>query len=332
MNLRAQKRIRSVLKFCIFGLMLELLLSDVGFSKSNILTVACVNFRTSWGDKAKNLEKMKGYITAAAKRGADLIVFPELALTGYDVEEKVLMHRENAETVPGPSTSEIAVLTHKFNVYVIFGLPEKDTVHPDTFYNSAAVIGPDGIIGSYAKIVPTGLEIKWCKKGKKPFCFDTPWGLIGVGICYDTYMFPELPRFYAALGARLYIHITALDSFPGWKEYYYNQLQARAIENMMFVASSNLAGRESSSNFLGNSLILGPGGNHHDIRYYARALGENNEDIVLATIDLAEADRVREDYPLFIRHPSSREPDWNLRLFREMLETIDEKTNLGKSD
>ena len=107
--------------------MLELFLSNLAFSKSNILTVACINFRTFWGDKAKNLEKIKGYITAAAKRGADLIVFPELALTGYDVEEKVMMHRENAETVPGPSTSEIAVLTRKFNVYVIFGLPEKDT-------------------------------------------------------------------------------------------------------------------------------------------------------------------------------------------------------------
>jgi predicted amidohydrolase len=92
--------------------MLELFLSNLVFSKSNILTVACINFRTSWGDKAKNLEKIEGYITAAAKRGADLIVFPELALTGYDVEEKVMMHRENAETVPGPSTTEIAVLTH----------------------------------------------------------------------------------------------------------------------------------------------------------------------------------------------------------------------------
>ena len=157
---------------------------------------------------------------------------------------------------------------------------KKTRLSPDTFYNSAAVVGPDGVIGSYAKIVPTGLEVKWCKRGKKPFSFDTPWGLIGVGICYDTYMFPELPRYYAALGARLYVHITALDSFQGWKEYYYNQLQARAIENMMFVASSNLAGRELSSNFQGNSLILGPGRSNHDIRYFARPMDENNEDIV----------------------------------------------------
>lgn len=238
------------------------------------------------------------------------------------------MHRENAETIPGPSTNSLADLTRDLGVYVILGMSEKSSEDPDVFYNSAAVIGPEGVIGSYAKLMPFGDEMRWCSKGERPFVFDTPWGLVGVGICYDSYMFPELPRYYAALGARLYVHITALGAFKGWKPYYINQMQARAIENMMFVASANIVGKDRMEVFPGTSFILGPGEEAHEVKFYAGPSSETEEGVILATIDLAAADRMRRNYPLFRENPVSGTPDWRLALYREMLRAIAEKTDL----
>ncbi len=318
------------MSFVLFVFIWSFPVSGKGALTSDVVTIACVNFNTDWGNKEQNLERIKGYVRAAARRGADIILFPELALTGYENGPGAKMHRENAETIPGPSTNAIAELTRKFGVYVIVGMPEKSNEDPDVFYNSAAVIGPEGVIGSYAKLMPFGNEMRWCKKGEKPFAFDTPWGLVGVGICYDTYMFPELPRYYAALGARLYAHITALGSFKGWKPYYINQMQARAIENMMFVASSNIVGKDRMSDFPGTSFVLGPGEEAHEVKFYAGPASETKEEVILATIDLAAADRMRNNYPLFRENPVSGTPDWRLELYKEMLQAIGDKTDLDK--
>lgn len=311
-----------------FTLFLMCPFSESSAANSDVVTIACVNFKTDWGNKEQNLMRIKDYVTTAAKRGADIILFPELALTGYDNGPELKMHKEKAEMIPGPSTNDLAELTCKLGVYVIVGMPEISKDNPDVFYNSAAVIGPEGVIGSYTKLMPFGNEMRWCKKGKKPFAFDTPWGLVGVGICYDTYMFPELPRYYAALGARLYLHITALGSFKGWKPYYINQMQARAIENMMFVASSNLVGKDRTEDYPGTSFVLGPGEEAHEVKFYAGPASETKEEIILATVDLAAADRMRQDYPLFGENPVSGKPDWRLELYKEMLQSIEEETKL----
>lgn len=296
------------------------------------LTIACVNFNAVWGDKAANLAQMRSYITKAAQNRVDILVFPELALTGYMNGPKNEMHRRNAETIPGPSTRKIAALTRELGMYVIFGMPERSSSEQDIFYNSAAVIGPAGVIGSYAKLMPTRTELMWCAKGEKPFAFESPWGLIGVGICYDSYMFPELPRYYAALGARLYLHITALAEFPGWREYYLNQMQARAIENMMFIASANLVGPERSVSFTGTSFIAGPGAIAHQIKYFAGPADNRREYILTAALDLSAADRMRKRFPLFTPNPVSRTPDWRLDLYLQMLQKIKELTRLPSKD
>ena len=94
-----------------------------------VVSIACVTFSTAWGDKGANLQKIKKFTEQAADQGNDIIVFPELALTGYecsgDFDHGCKMHRELAETIPGPSTEEIADVAKKRAVYVIFGMPEK---------------------------------------------------------------------------------------------------------------------------------------------------------------------------------------------------------------
>jgi len=302
--------------------------SGMSAEDADVVTIACVNFNTDWGNKEDNLKRIIKYVRAAAKRGANIILFPELALTGYENGPGAKMHRENAETIPGPSTNVLAEWTRELGVYIILGMPEKSSEDPDVYFNSAAVIGPEGVIGAYAKLMPFGNEMRWCTKGERPFTFDTPWGPVGVGICYDTYMFPELPRYYAASGARLYVHITALGAFKGWKSYYINQLQARAIENMMFVASSNLVGKDKTEVYPGTSFVIGPGEVAHEVKFYAGPSSETKEEVILAKVDLAAADRMRQSYPLFKENPVSKTPDWRLELYQKMLQSIADKTDL----
>ncbi len=330
MNRKKGKKVRGLLSVlvCVMALVWTGPFSEASEEKSNEVTIACVNFDTDWGNKERNLERIKEFISVAAGKGANIILFPELALTGYANGPGAKMHKENAETIPGPSTNALAELTRKLGVYVIVGMPEKSRKNPELFFNSAAIIGPEGVIGSYAKLMPFGNEMRWCEKGTEPFAFDTQWGLVGVGICYDSYMFPELPRYYAALGSRLYIHITALGAFKGWKSYYINQMQARAIENMMFVASSNLVGKDRSADYPGTSFVLGPGEEAHEVKFYGGPSSETKEEVILATVDLAAADRMRQNYPLFRENPVSGQPDWRLELYEKMLQTISEKTNL----
>lgn len=122
----------------------------------DVIKVSTVAFNAKWGDKEKNLNRMKGYIEAAASEGANLIVFPEMALTGYDDEEDKAkpdkMQSKLAEVVPGPSSEAIAELTKKLGVYVAFGMPERDEKDSSIIYNAACVCGPEGVIGAYRKI------------------------------------------------------------------------------------------------------------------------------------------------------------------------------------
>ena len=90
------------------------------------VTLGCVNYGSIWNDKAASLAKVKKLITEAADQGINILAFPELSLSGYEANEDNTMHREFAETIPGPVTEEIAELTKKLDIYVVLGMPERD--------------------------------------------------------------------------------------------------------------------------------------------------------------------------------------------------------------
>ena len=120
----------------------------------DIMNVAVVTFEPRWGDKERNLNRIVGYIECAAARGANLVVLPETALTGYDVvaapEGEACMHHRLAEPIPGPSTEAVAEVTHRLGVYAVFGLAER--AEDGTVYNAAVACGPDGVLGRYRKM------------------------------------------------------------------------------------------------------------------------------------------------------------------------------------
>ena len=235
----------------------------------NILTVACVNFNTAWGDKATNLKKMKASIEEAVALGSNLIIFPELALSGYECGDECsrdkkpcALHKELAEPIPGPSTNEISELSKKYGAYIVFGMPEQDKTDEEARYIAAPLIGPEGIIGVYRKLhlgsAPLMTENICFKPGNELPVFETKYGPIGILICYDFWRHPELSRILTLKGARLIVNITASTSGPGKEQFMTVISMARATENFVYVASANLVGKDKTKSFYGRSTITGP--------------------------------------------------------------------------
>jgi predicted amidohydrolase len=273
--------------------------------EKDIITVAVVNFKVTAGDKENNLKRIVGYAEAAAKRGADLVLFPELCVMGYDYYYlKYAEYNEklaSAETIEGEVCNSISKIAEKHGIYVVLGMAEKLTSDANEMYNSAVAIGPNGVIGSYQKIHPFELENLSFAKGEKPFMFETPWGPISIGICYDTYQFPELLRHYVGKGSRLYLNPTALTEEVGKEgsrqafiNYYAPTLEYGVLCNTIYIASSNLTGYDNENYFGGGSAIIGPKVStffETDVNYYAGNKDNVQEEMLIATIDLTLARR-----------------------------------------
>lgn len=269
----------------------------------NKIKLAVINMSVRSGDKKYNRDKMIAFAVEAGKNGAELILFPEMCLTGYDyfvsadhtAEEKAGL----AETVCGETAQTMSEISKKYKNYIIYGAAEK-SLEDSRLYNSAFVTGPEGIIGTYRKIHPFADENRWCGKGDAPFMFDTPWGPVGIGICYDTYQFPELMRYYVYKGARLYLNPTALAEeidLPGSRaafRSYYSLLDYGVLCNTIYIASANLTGYDMNTYFGGGSCILGPKVTpfyETEAAIYAGDKDNIRESLDMAQIDLSLATR-----------------------------------------
>ncbi|MGM9993168.1 MAG: carbon-nitrogen hydrolase family protein [Candidatus Avigastranaerophilus sp.] len=286
----------------------------------NNIKIAVVNFRPVWGDKQANLSEIKKYCKIAGDNNVNLILFPETCLTGYDndIENNYAekMHVRLAESITGESTRQISEIAKKYNMYVIFGMPEKDMKNPDTVYNSAAIIYPDGEVESYRKIHLPFDEKEWALEANEPKIIKSPWGNIGISICYDTYCFPELIRYYRAKGARLLLNVTACPDIDCTMAAAKLSLPCYAYINYIFIASSNLCGKDKRSVFKGGSSVIGPDktGKGYKI-YLGKFFGEKDADkegIFIGDIDLSLADK-NTDIPIF-------KDDWKPAFYKKLLE------------
>jgi predicted amidohydrolase len=278
-------------------------------SDKNLVTVACVNFKPAGGDKKGALERILDFTNQAGRQGANIILFPELALTSMPPDQSISRF---AETIPGPSTEKIAEIAEQLKVYVIIGMLERDPQDASRVYNAAAVIGPSGILGSYRKTHPFH-PFESYERGKQFPLFETPYGSIGVGICYDTYCFPEVCRNYAARGVRLYCNLTAVPcglQCNDEADLYMTMLKARSIENQLFIATAGLVGKETIEQmgevtFLGLSVIVGPKTEYSSCQVYAGPGDTVKEEIVMAQLDLS----VKSSSPLVSNILSHRNPE-----------------------
>jgi predicted amidohydrolase len=221
-------------------------------------------------DKVHNLSLIRETIEAASKEGGQLLVLPECTLQGFlfhpdgriDPDETSYLW-QNSETIPGPSTLQIAEWTAEFGMTVVLGLWEQ--VHyPATpiLYNSAVLIGPEGIIGVFRKVHQPTEESHHYTPGRDWPVFETPLAKIGMMICYDQ-CFPEAGRELTLRGAEVLVIPNAWPASDRASNDRYDFFgRARAAENNRWVLQSNLVGPSDKGEFvyLGKSRIIAPNG------------------------------------------------------------------------
>ncbi|MFC1951195.1 carbon-nitrogen hydrolase family protein [Chloroflexota bacterium] len=269
-------------------------------SDNKTLTIASVNWSGIWGDKEANLGKMKTKILEAANIGADMIVFPELALSGYECDEAIRqnhkpcsMHVALTETIPGPSTEDIGKLAKELGVYIIFGMPEMDIKDAEIIYNSVAVLGPEGLVGKYRKLYLPGLpmftETICFKSGSELPVLDTHYGLIGMQICADFALVPEFSRIQALKGAQIVISPSAIPAGIGRVSSIPELAARRGSDNQIYTVIANHTGKERSVSFAGHSTIAGPLPNR-SINIFANA--SDGEEVISATVNLQSLNHI----------------------------------------
>lgn len=268
-----------------------------------VVTIAGVNWKGEWGNKENNLEKMKATIRQASGLGVNMIAFPEMALTGYECGPEArneqmpcTMHTEAAETIPGPSTEEMAKLARELDMYVIFGMPEKDPKDPDVKYISTAIVGPEGVIGAYRKMhlatPPVWTEYYCFKQGNELLVFETRYGPIGIQICADFWMYPELSRLLFLKGARIIFNTVGSAVAPGKIDLMTHETTGRGQTDQCYIVSCNHVGTERTISYYGHSTIAGPGFPRF---HKTLATSEGIEEIVWATVSfetLAQSRRI----------------------------------------
>jgi predicted amidohydrolase len=228
-------------------------------------------------NKKENLQKIEEFTMKAKEQAADLVIFPELSLTGYVVHDQIY---ELAEVIPGPSTKKIEELAKKTGAHIIFGMPELSEKTKATIFNTAVFVGPNGFIGKYRKMyLPTHSvfeEKRYFRTGYQTAAFNTSVGNIGLFICYDIF-FPEVCRLTRLKGAQLLVCISAS---PAVRRSYFEILTAaRAVENTAFLAYVNLVGVEDGLQFWGGSRVVSPTG---DLMAKAKY---DEEDLVFCEVD-----------------------------------------------
>jgi predicted amidohydrolase len=231
-------------------------------------------------NKKENLKTIEELTFRAKEQAADLVIFPELCLTGYVVRDQLY---ELAEPIPGPATRKVEELAKKTGMHIIFGMPEISEKTRATMFNTAVFIGPKGLIGKYHKMyLPTHSvfeEKRYFRPGYQTAAFNTPLGNIGLCICYDLF-FPEVTRLTRLKGAQLIVSISASPSVR--RSFFEILTSARALENTAYLAYVNLVGVEDGLQFWGGSRLVGPSG---DVLAKAKY---DEEDFVICEVDFRD--------------------------------------------
>jgi len=244
------------------------------------VNVALAQISCKVGDKKHNINVMKKNVKRAKEKGANLVIFPELSLTGYLSRD---LAYELAESIPGPSIHSLEEIAKKENMHIVFGMPEQSEKAHAVLYNTAVLLGPDGLIGKYRKMhLPTHSvfeEKRYFRLGYEASVFETEIGKMGLTICYDMF-FPEISRLLRLKGSKLIICISAS---PAVRSRFFEVFTAaRALENTVFLAYVNLVGVENGLQFWGGSRTIAPDGS-----ILAKAKYDE-EDLVIGTIDYAD--------------------------------------------
>lgn len=243
-------------------------------------------------DKEGNAALAERLVGACAAERAELVVLPEGFLEGYVVNEEGMTRErfiELAEPMDGPYVARFRALARRHGVWLLACFAERGEVRsvrndaasgPEVerkeplVYNTALLIGSDGgVVGKYRKThVQSGGDWKFYAPGESLPVFETPWGKVGVMICYDR-QFPEVPRTLMRRGARLVLN-------PSWGmfgELNETMMRTRAYENGVFIVFAHVKG----------ALVFGPRGD-------VVARSASGEETLVCEVNLGETEAVRD--------------------------------------
>lgn len=260
-----------------------------------LLKLACVQLlpKAAKRDTYAHIRELIGTVP----NGTDLVVLPEMWNGPYDSKR----FPDFAEPEGGPSMQFLSALAKEKRVYLCGGsIAERDG---DRVYNTAYVFDPDGrCVAKHRKmhlfdIDVTGgqrfFESDTLSPGDSPTVFDTPFGKIGVCICYDL-RFPELIRLTVDAGAKILLVPAAFNMTTGpahWELLF----RCRAVDNQIFTVGAAPA-RDGTASYRswGHSIVCSPWGD-------VLAEADETECVLSAGLDLGLVDRVRGELPV-LRH------------------------------
>ncbi|MFB5662241.1 nitrilase-related carbon-nitrogen hydrolase [Alteribacillus sp. HJP-4] len=308
--------------------------------EESTITAAAIQFNPELYEKEKNVDALLQETEKAFENGADLVVAPEMATTGYMYEE-----REDiapfVEQIPGETTEKFSELTKEYDGHIVFGMPEEEK-ETELYYNSAVLIGPDGYMGKYRKTQMWETEMHWGAWGDLGVpVFDTEIGRIAINICMDS-AYVEPARLAGIKDADILAFPTnssaqAISSLP-----------ARAQQNGMYVVSANRSNTEKGFHMVGGSAVWSPQG---EKLAEAPVVMEEEEAIEETNIEYAEIEqsdyendnkeRVEERRPELYKELGQRISPWdetkntdekNITTFTPQYEPKpgDKKSNLKK--
>lgn len=246
------------------------------------ITAGIAQFDVRLGDVAANQASAGTAVRELADAGADLAVLPEMWSCGFDNANLP----KQARTTPSV-LEQVTKWAEHHHMVIAGSLPETDGRN---IFNTLYVIDKDGTrTGAYRKIhlfSPTG-EDRFFAAGSRAVVCDTSVGKLGLMICYDL-RFPELCRTLALQGATT---VVVSAQWPNVRiQHWEVLLQARAIENQLFVVASNRCGKDPSIEYGGSSAVVSPLGN-------VVSCSEDRQETVVSTLDFKELDDFRTRIP-----------------------------------
>jgi predicted amidohydrolase len=239
------------------------------------LRVAAVQLRST-RDMAENLRNIKEHLARCAKSGVRVVTFPECALTGYF--DNAYMNAISAEQLAA-AEREVADACREHGVYAIVGTPTRNA---DRLYNSAIVISPSGEV--FARYHKVQLAESWPTAGSELLVFRIDGVPASIIICHDE-RYPELVRLPVLAGARIVFYLSHESGLDKESKLgpYRAQIQARAVENSVYVVQANAPANADATGSHGQSRLVAPDGN---LIEEASMFGE---DVLIATLDLKNA-------------------------------------------
>lgn len=255
-----------------------------------VTTIAIVQMRGQAFAAAANRARSLDFIGSAAAAGARLVVLPELAISGYQLDAGGL--RSVAEPLHGPTCVAWTKIAAREKIWIAGGFCEVDD---GLLYNSAVLVGPDGLVGHYRKLHLFDTEKLIFTPGNRGLnVFETPIGRIGLCVCYDL-RFVEVVRLLALQGADIIAVPTAwvggFDRNPRDAMGFIGQARGAILQanlSQVYIACASQCGVTGNTRFLGSSLVVDPYG-----ETVVAPMDDVEERIATAPLDLVLVEKAK---------------------------------------